>query len=49
MVGIPVKLGSGGIEEIIELKLSDSEQAELQKSADSVQELVDVMAKGGNG
>lgn len=49
MVGVPVKLGSGGIEEIIELKLSDSEQAELQKSADSVQELVDVMAKGGNG
>ena len=48
MVGVPVKLGSGGIEEIIELKLSDSEQAELQKSADSVQELVDVMAKGGN-
>jgi malate dehydrogenase len=47
MVGVPVKLGSGGIEEIIELKLSESEQTALQKSADAVQELVDVMAKGG--
>ena len=43
--GVPVKLGAAGIEEIIEVELSDSEAAALQASADSVQELVDIMAK----
>jgi malate dehydrogenase len=43
--GVPVKLGAGGIEEIIEVELSDSEAAALNASADSVQELVDIMAK----
>jgi malate dehydrogenase len=42
-VGVPVKLGSGGIEEIIELKLTDEEMADLNKSADSVRELVEVL------
>ncbi|MGI8650834.1 MAG: malate dehydrogenase [Rubrobacter sp.] len=42
-VGVPVKLGSGGIEEIIELDLSDAEKAELKTSADAVQELVNVL------
>ena len=42
-VGVPVKLGSRGIEKIIELKLSAEERAMLQKSADSVAELVKVM------
>ena len=42
-VGVPVKLGSRGIEKIIELKLSTDERAMLQKSADSVAELVKVM------
>ena len=40
-VGVPVKLGRGGVEEIIQIKLTDEEQAELQKSADAVKELVD--------
>ena len=42
-VGVPVKLGSRGIEKIIELKLTAEERAMLQKSADSVAELVKVM------
>jgi len=42
-VGVPVKLGSRGIEKIYELKLSAEEQAGLQKSAAAVQELVDVL------
>lgn len=46
-IGVPVKLGKGGIEEIIEIKLTDEESADLQKSADAVQSLVDAMAKLG--
>lgn len=42
-VGVPVKLGSRGIETVIDLKLSAEERAMLQKSADSVAELVKVM------
>ena len=44
-VGVPVKLGAGGIEKIYEIKLTDAEQAMLKKSADAVQELVDVLKK----
>ena len=43
--GVPVKLGAGGIEEILEVELTDAEAAALKASADSVQELVDIMAK----
>ena len=42
-VGVPVKLGSRGIEKIYEIKLSADETAALQKSAAAVQELVNVM------
>jgi malate dehydrogenase len=42
-VGVPVKLGAGGIEKIYQIKLTDEEQAKLKKSADSVQELVSVL------
>jgi malate dehydrogenase len=42
-VGVPVKLGAGGAEEIIELELTTDERAALQRSADSVKELVGVM------
>jgi malate dehydrogenase len=44
-VGVPVKLGAGGIEKIYEIKLTDEEHALLKKSADAVQELVDVLKK----
>ncbi|HEX78406.1 MAG TPA: malate dehydrogenase [Dehalococcoidia bacterium] len=42
-VGVPVKLGKRGIEEIIQLQLTPEEKAALEKSAAAVQELVDVM------
>ncbi len=35
-LGVPCKLGEGGLQEIIELELSDDEKAALQKSADAV-------------
>src|SRR5713226_2928157 len=38
-VGVPVKLGRNGIEQIIEIALTDDEKTALQKSADAVQEL----------
>ncbi|HLG60548.1 MAG TPA: malate dehydrogenase [Ktedonosporobacter sp.] len=42
-VGVPVKLGAKGMEQIIEIELNESERAALQKSADAVKELVQVM------
>jgi malate dehydrogenase len=44
-VGVPVILGSGGVERIVELKLSDTERAEFQKSVDAVRNLVADMNK----
>ncbi len=44
-VGVPVRLGAEGIEEIIEIELDDREKQELRKSADAVRELVEAMAK----
>jgi malate dehydrogenase len=44
-IGVPVKLGTGGVEEIIEITLSAEEKAALQKSADAVQELKAVLKK----
>jgi len=42
-VGVPVKLGGRGIEQILELNLTPDERAMLRKSADAVAELVGVM------
>jgi len=42
-VGVPVKLGSKGIEQIIEIKLTPEEKAGVDKSAASVKELVGVI------
>jgi malate dehydrogenase len=44
-VGVPVVLGSGGVERIIELSLGDQEKAAFQKSVEAVKELVKTMAK----
>jgi len=44
-IGVPVKLGAKGIEQVIEIKLSSEENAALQKSAAAVQELKSVLAK----
>jgi malate dehydrogenase len=45
--GVPVKLGACGVEKVIEVDLTPEEKAGLQKSADSVRELVAAMAKAG--
>ena len=42
-VGVPVKLGARGVEQIIEIKLTADEQAALNKSAGAVKELTDVI------
>jgi malate dehydrogenase len=42
-VGVPVKLGKNGVEQIIEVKLNDDEQALLKASAASVKETMDVL------
>lgn len=44
-IGVPVKLGAKGIEEIIEITLLDEEKQALQKSADAVQELKNLLKK----
>jgi len=43
-MGVPVKLGAGGIEEILEVELSNDERQMLQASADAVREVVAVLA-----
>jgi malate dehydrogenase len=44
-VGVPVKLGAGGVEKIYEVKLLPEEQLMLTRSAESVRELVGVLEK----
>ncbi len=44
-MGVPVKLGAGGIEEIVELELSEEEQRLLHESAEAVREVVGVLSK----
>jgi malate dehydrogenase len=43
-VGVPIKLGAGGVEQIIELNMTGDESAALKKSSGAVKELVDAMA-----
>ncbi|MDH5199114.1 MAG: malate dehydrogenase, partial [Gemmatimonadota bacterium] len=42
-LGVPCKLGQGGLEGIIEVELSKDEKAALKKSADSVKETIDLV------
>ncbi|MBA3028196.1 MAG: malate dehydrogenase [Desulfobacteraceae bacterium] len=44
-IGVPVKLGKNGVEEIIQINLTESEKAALQKSANSVQDLKNILKK----
>ncbi len=44
-VGVPVILGSNGVEKIIELQLTDSEKGEFAKSVDAVKSLVATMGQ----
>ncbi len=46
-VGVPVRLGAGGIESIVELELTGDEHAELQASAAAVREVVGVLTTAG--
>ena len=45
-VGVPVKLGANGVEQIIELKLTPEESEALKHSAEAVKELVSIMKLG---
>ncbi|HEX7083595.1 MAG TPA: malate dehydrogenase [Gaiellaceae bacterium] len=42
-MGVPVKLGAAGIEQIVELDLDDAEKAALKASSDAVRDVVDVL------
>lgn len=44
-IGVPVKLGAGGIEEVIQIKLTAAEQEALNRSAAAVQELKEALKK----
>ena len=44
-VGVPVVLGAGGVERIIQLELNSEEKAAFQRSVDAVKSLVETMAK----
>ncbi len=42
-LGVPVVIGAGGVEKILEIELSAAEKAMLKTSADSVQKVVDIV------
>ena len=44
-IGVPVKLGKGGIVDIVEIELTEEEKVALKKSADAVQSLKDDLIK----
>ena len=46
-IGVPVKLGKNGMEQVIEITLTDDEKTALMKSADAVQGLKDDLTKIG--
>jgi malate dehydrogenase len=46
-IGVPVKLGANGIEEIIQIDLTDEEKSALKKSANAVADLVEALKKLG--
>jgi malate dehydrogenase len=47
-IGVPVKLGKDGVEEIIEVTLTEEERAALKRSADAVRSLVESLDKMGS-
>jgi malate dehydrogenase len=42
-VGVPVRLGAEGVEEILEIELDEAEREQLGQSADAVRELVEAL------
>jgi malate dehydrogenase len=47
-MGVPVKLGADGVEEIVELELTDDERSRFQGSAAAVREVVGVLSSDRN-
>jgi malate dehydrogenase len=43
--GVPVQIGAGGVERVVEIDLSDKEKQEMQVSVGHVQELIEAMDK----
>jgi len=46
-VGVPVKLGAGGVEEVVELELADEERSALARSADAVRKGITALRDAG--
>jgi malate dehydrogenase len=46
-IGVPVKLGAEGVEDVVEVELTGEERSELEKSAGAVREVVGVLARAG--
>jgi malate dehydrogenase len=44
-MGVPVKLGAHGVEEVVEIELAEDERGELERSAEAVREVVRVLAR----
>jgi len=44
-MGVPVKLGAGGVEEIVELELTAEENSRFQESSAAVREVVGVLSR----
>jgi malate dehydrogenase len=42
-MGVPARLGAGGLEQVLELELDESERSALARSADAVREVVGVL------
>ncbi len=42
-MGVPILLGAGGVEKVIEVELTAEEKANLEQSAQAVRELMDVL------
>jgi malate dehydrogenase len=47
-MGVPTVLGGDGIEKVIELELTDTEKEALEKSAQSVRNVIAIVAAGSN-
>jgi malate dehydrogenase len=46
-MGVPVKLGAGGVEEVVERELDEGEREQLEASAAAVREVVGVLSVAG--
>jgi malate dehydrogenase len=44
-VGVPVVIGAGGVERIVEIELNRDEKAEFERSVGAVRELVEIVKK----